>query len=295
MDRLRPLHQKLGEPQPGDWLLTHPEPGQTFREYIAGHPVTPQGKRSVLYVQPLGTFSPTQRQVVTQTADFMGRYYNVQVKIQKDLPLAIIPAKARRTHPSWGMEQVLTGYVLDEVLKPRLPEDAAAYIAFTTSDLWPGEGWNFVFGQASLSDRVGAWSIYRNGNPEKNADEFRLCLLRTMKTAVHETGHMFSMYHCTAWECCMCGCNNREEGDRRPLALCPECVAKVWWATGADPVGRYRKLAEFCKQAGFQAEAEFYEKSILALTTVPAGRGQGAADKKGAAGKPSAAKDPGDK
>jgi hypothetical protein len=27
------------------------------------------------------------------------------------------------------------------------PADALAYLALTASDLWPGEGWNFVFGR----------------------------------------------------------------------------------------------------------------------------------------------------
>jgi archaemetzincin len=30
IDQLAPLHQPLGKPQPGDWLVKHPEPGQTF-------------------------------------------------------------------------------------------------------------------------------------------------------------------------------------------------------------------------------------------------------------------------
>jgi hypothetical protein len=42
-------------------------------------------------------------------------------------------------------------------------------------------------------------------------------------------------------------------------------VAKLWWATGADPVPRYRKLAEFCKEQGLAPEAEFCEKAIEAL------------------------------
>ena len=38
-----------------------------------------------------------------------------------------------------------------------LPKDAFAFVAFTSSDLWPGEGWNFVFGQASMEGRIGVW------------------------------------------------------------------------------------------------------------------------------------------
>jgi len=263
--KLTPLHTKLGKPKPGDWLDRHRESGQTFRQYLFSRPVRPIGKRSVIYVQPLGKFTASQRKTVRLTAEFMGMYFNTKVVIRKDLPLSLIPAKARRTHPSWGVKQILTTYVLDEVLHPRLPKDAAAYIAFTASDLWPGEGWNFVFGQASLRRRVGVWSVNRNGDPDKSKASFRLFLLRTLKTATHETGHMFSMYHCIAYECNMCGSNHREESDRRPIALCPQCLAKVCWAARIDPVKRYAKLHLFCARSGLKGEAAFYAKSILAL------------------------------
>jgi len=266
MEKLRPLHSRMGKPQPGDWLSVHPEPGQTFAQYVASRPVGPTARRRVIYIQPIGDFSASQRKVVALAAEFAGLYYCLPVKVCEEMPLSTIPDRARRVHPSWGVKQVLTTYVLDEVLKPRLPADAVAYLAFTTSDLWPGPGWNFVFGQASLRDRVGVWSIYRNGDPEGGPQAFRLCLLRTMKTAVHELGHMFSMYHCTAYDCCMNGSNHRAEADRRPLALCPECVAKVWWIIGCDPAERYRKLAAFCKKCGLTHEATFYEKSLKAIS-----------------------------
>ncbi|OHB81867.1 MAG: hypothetical protein A2V98_04360 [Planctomycetes bacterium RBG_16_64_12] len=259
------LHKKLGRPEPGDWLAEHDESGQTFRQYLRSHPVTPDRKRRVIYVQPLGDFTHTQRKIVTRTAELIEIYFGLPVKIREDLPLSLIPAEARRKHPSWGMDQVLSTYVLSEVLYPRLPKDATAYIAFTTSDLWPGEGWNFVFGQASLSDRVGVWSIYRNGDPEADDDAFRLCLVRTIKTATHETGHMFSMQHCTQYECNMCGSNHRAERDRLPLWLCPHCLAKLCWATKVDPEERFERLIDFSKKTGLKKEQEFYEKSLAAL------------------------------
>jgi archaemetzincin len=266
IEKLRPLHEKLGRIEPGDWLFYHNEPGQTFREYLSSKPVTPQGKRNIIYIQPLGKFTPAQRRVVDLTADFIGLFYSCPVKIQKSLPLSSIPSHAKRIHPSWEVRQILSTYLLDSLLKPSLPKDAAACLAFTASDLWPGEGWNFVFGQASLDDRVGVWSIHRNGNPEKSGKSFRLCLLRTMKTGVHEAGHMFSIRHCVHYECGMCGSNHREEADRRPLWFCPECATKVYWATKADPVERYRKLSDFCKKQLLLKEADFYRKSAKALS-----------------------------
>ena len=263
--KLLPLHQKLGKPRPGDWLAVHPEPGQTYRQYVGGRPTKPDKRRKVIYVQPLGDFNRTQRKIINRTAEFLGIYFELPVKVREELPLGLIPEKARRTHPTWGDKQILSTYVLHDVLRPRLPKDACVLIAFTTSDLWPGEGWNFVFGQASLRERVGVWSIYRNGDPTQSDQAFRLCLRRTIKTATHETGHMFSMMHCTLFECNMCGSNHRAESDRRPLALCPHCLAKLCHATGADPRKRFEKLITFCKANGLKAEQEFYEKSLAAL------------------------------
>jgi archaemetzincin len=259
--QLLPLHAKLGKPRPGEWLDKHPEPGQDYREYIASRPVRPTRQRGVIYVQPLGEFNATERKIITLTAEYMQIYFGLPVRIKKDMPLSVIPAKARRVHPTWGDKQILSTYVLSDVLRPRLPKDAVAYIAFTTSDLWPGAGWNFVFGMASLVERVGVWSIYRNGDPDASADAFRLCLRRTIKTATHETGHMFSIPHCTFYECNMCGSNHRAESDRHPLWLCPVCLAKLCWATKVDPQKRYEKLAAFCKKHGLEREREFYQKS----------------------------------
>ena len=263
--RLLPLHTKLGKPGPRDWLSHHHEPGQTFREYIRSRPVTPDQRRRVIYVQPLGDFTATQRKIITLTAQYMQIYFDLPVKTREDLPLELIPARARRKHPSWGMDQILSTYVLDDVLYPRLPNDAVAYIAFTTSDLWPGEGWNYVFGQASLGRRVGVWSIYRNGDPDQSDDSFRLCLVRTIKTATHETGHMFSMKHCIRYQCNMCGSNHRAESDSHPLWLCPHCLAKLCWATKADPAKRFASLAAFCEKNGLKAKQEFFEKSLATL------------------------------
>ena len=265
ISKLKSLHRPLGKPKPGDWLDQHKEAGQTFQEYLQIRAATPTGRRTVIYVQPLGEFTAAQRQIVELSAEYLGIYMNRPVRILKDLPLSIIPSKARRIHPQWKVPQILSTYVLNDVLKPRLPQDAAAYIALTAIDLWPGQGWNFVFGQASLRNRVGVWSINRNGDPMGNADAFRLCLRRTLKTATHETGHMFSMPHCTAYECNMCGSNHREESDRHPLFLCPECHAKVCWATAASPVARYQRLARFCDKHGLVTEHAYFQQAIRRL------------------------------
>lgn len=262
--RLAPLHQKLGAPRAGDWLASRSEPGQTFDAYTRCAPVRPRGRRKVLYIQPVGAMSGSQHRIVKQTARFMAAYFQLSTKVLKPLGIEVVPRSARRSSRGFGT-QLLTSHLRNQVLRPRLPKDAAAMIAFTALDLWPGKGWNFVFGEASLRQRVAVWSLARNGDPEAGADAYRLCLLRTLKTATHETGHMFSVQHCTAYECNMCGSMSQEESDRHPLALCPECVCKICWGCGAEPVERYSKLRALASEFDLTAEAERYQELAQAL------------------------------
>ena len=264
IEKLGPIHKPMGEPQPGDWLAQHKEAGQTFKQYIAARPVQPSKERGIIYILPIGDFTPEQKKVVKLTSDYLSIFYSLPVKMMKPLSADKIPPGARRAHPFDG-EQFLSTYILSQVLKPRLPRDGCVILGLTATDLWPGKNWNFVFGQASTRDRVGVWSICRKGDPSLSEEDFRVCLLRTIKTAVHETGHMFSIAHCTAYECLMCGSNSLRESDRRPVTFCPECMAKICWTTQAEHLERMRKLAAFCKAHGFESDHQLYKRQISVL------------------------------
>jgi archaemetzincin len=259
--RIAPLHVRLGPPKPGEWLDRHPESGQTFTAYRASNPNRPDARHTTIYLQPLGTFDDYHETLLRTTADFLGRFYGRPVKTREPILLDRVPKWARRVHPTWGDSQVLTTYLLDVLQKER-PDDAVAVLGLTPADLWPGEGWNFVFGQASLEGRVGVWSLYRQGDPRT---DFRTCLCRTLKVAAHETGHMLGIHHCTASECCMNGSNHRAEADSRPLWFCAEDERKVWWSCKVDPAPRYRLLAEFARSHGLEPEARFWLNSLAAL------------------------------
>ena len=77
----------MGPPQPGDWLETFKEPGQTFEEYLKANPTRPEGSRRVLYVQPLGAFTPAQTRVVALTADYLSRFFGLPVRLLAPAPL----------------------------------------------------------------------------------------------------------------------------------------------------------------------------------------------------------------
>lgn len=248
IERLRHLAKPLPPPEAGEWLAEHWESGQSFEAYLASDPPIAQGERSVLYVVPLGSFSEVEAAVLQQATEYMGLFFGLPVEVLDSIPMeaageaANIPPSAYRSSGRGFGPQFRSEWILQKLLRPKLPRDAAALIGFTAQDLWPGQGWNFVFGQANLKHRVGVWSMARFGDPALSQASRALALRRTLKVATHETGHMLGMRHCTAWSCNMNGSNHLGESDRQPLDLCPVCLAKLAYATDVNLVERGEAL-----------------------------------------------------
>lgn len=267
MDRLASLHAPLAEPKPGEWLAKYQEFGQTFEQYVAGRERPVCEVYSEIQVLPLGEFTPTQERLLQQTAEFMELFFGMPVRTLDRQPLDDVPAKAERLRDD-GSRQLSTKYLLSQVLKPRRADDAAALLGLIADDLWPGDDWNYVFGQASLGERIGVWSLARFGDPEESEAANRLCLLRTMKTAAHETGHMLGIPHCIAYSCCMNGSNHLAEADRKPLEYCPECQAKLWWTCQIEPRARSTGLKGFAEKAGLTEEARYWKAAESRLAKI---------------------------
>lgn len=266
-DGLVPLHRPLGPPLPGDWLTAHPESGQTFAEFLSNQLEPPNPARCRLYVVPLGDLTATHTRIVERTKEYLAACFGVTVETLPVIPADAIPPEGRRLwDEQTGEEQWLTRYILYDVLAPRRPEDAIAVLGLTATDLFPAPGWNYVFGEASFTARVGVWSLARNGDPEESDASYRLCLRRTIKTALHETGHMLGISHCTAYECGMNGSNHREESDRHPLEFCPECQAKVWWSCRVNPVARCQQLSRLADADGFTSDAAMWMQEADVLS-----------------------------
>ena len=262
MKAVEPFFEHLHPPGPTDWLATFHEPGQTFEEYLKSNPTVPTPERHTIYVLPLGKFTNEQSKAVAVTAGYLEAFYGLTVKQLPQQPIKRpLRIKDCRTNQVSHHEQIRTGYIMDDILRPLLPADAAALIAFTNEDLYPDESMNYVFGQASMENRVGVWSLYRLHD---NADS-QTFLLRTIKIAAHETGHMFSMHHCIAWNCVMSGSNDLGETDYHPIDACPECMAKVCWFSHVAPAERYKRLAAFCRANGLHKEADDFEKKFAAV------------------------------
>src|SRR5262245_42338273 len=79
---LCPLAAPLASPQPGDWLATHEETGQTFAEYLNLKPKRRGSDLTTIYLLLLGDFSPEQREVLAITQRYLGVIYQATVKVQ---------------------------------------------------------------------------------------------------------------------------------------------------------------------------------------------------------------------
>jgi archaemetzincin len=253
-ENLRPIAIPKRAPGVSDWLSMHREPGQSLAAFEAQPHPRPRDRESMIVLSRLGPTSPAQVVILARVARYLRAFYGLPVRFGADLDPATIPAHARRASHGFG-EQLETRYVLDSLLVAHPPENAHVHVALSTMDLYPEQGWNFVFGQALPSKRVGVWSIARFGNPDQSKAQEEVVLARTLRTASHEIGHLLGLPHCIEYECLMNGSNHLDELDARPLELCPVCMAKICGSLGLDPVFRAQGLVEVMTGLGLASDA----------------------------------------
>ncbi|MFP4600764.1 MAG: archaemetzincin [Persicimonas sp.] len=245
-----------GQPKPGDWLAQHDEGGQTLHDFIKSNPNRPDGRREVLYLQPFGEWCGPQCPPLAALERYASAYFLRDVAILPSISLDDLSV-TERYNPHEGQRQLLTTDIL-RYLARRLPADGFCMLGMSMTDLYPDPNWNFVFGQASLRNRVGVYSFARYTAEEDSW----LTLRRSLKVMAHEIGHMYGMTHCTFFECGLNGSNHLEEADRRPMHLCPVCLRKLNWSSDIDPLERYYNLNEFYRNFGFD-EAESFVRSRI--------------------------------
>ncbi len=238
---------KLSEPQEGEWLFGRNEKGQTFEQYTKANPVRPIAGKSTIYLKPIGQFTNLQKEALKLLRDYVELYFQQKTVLLEPFSDKNIPKSARRKR-SDGSEQLLAPYVLDSLLKGKNPKDAMALMAISEKDLYPKPEWNYVFGLASYTNRVGVSSMYRFQNKTLDSTNFTLCLRRLMNVSTHEIGHMLSFHHCINARCTMNGSNNLSETDLCPNRLCSECQKKQYWNFRYDNRKRLKELLAFLKE-----------------------------------------------
>ena len=257
--------EPIPTPGPGDWLAVHHEFGQSFDAFVNAMPNKPGDLRATLVLQPLGRFDHPGAPAPETLRRFTELYFGMPTQVLPAIDLGHVEVTSRR-EPGLRQRQVLTGDLLD-LLRANLPDHAFCYVGITMEDLYPGEDWNYVFGQASLRNRVAVYSFVRYFPEfwgEESADP-TLVMRRSLKVLAHETAHAFGIRHCTAHLCVMNGSNHLEESDSKPLHLCPQDLRKLQWSVGFEVNERYRLLAELYRELSLDDEAEWIDRRLRSL------------------------------
>ncbi len=236
------LFRRLPAPEPGEWLWVFPEEGQTFAEYRESDPVRPTAERRIIYLAPFLTRPPDDPGLLERIGAVLGPSFGCEVRI---LPPRPLPSGAYVR----GRRQV-AALALAPHLVREMPADALFLLAVTDRDLSVGN-LSYAFGWGSLKLRVGVLSTARIGAEGVPA----LWRRRVLTLALHESGHLLSLPHCTFYRCLMNGALTLAEADARPGVLCPVCRAKLCWNLAAEPAARERAVAEAFKAAGMETDA----------------------------------------
>ncbi len=254
----------LPKPGPHDWLANHPEAGQTFRQFLRSGSNTPGKPRRVIYLQPVGPFPKGDSPSLERLEAFTKAFFMLPVTVLPKRDIDELGLTTRRRSAS-QRPQMLAPDVLGWLEKV-LPKDGFCILAVTMMDLYPEPSWNYVFGLASLRARVGVFSFARYDpkffGEERGADYETVLLRRSCKVLSHEAAHMFGLLHCVYYSCGMAGSNNLPESDARPIHCCPICLRKLHAAVGFDLAKRYKGLAHFYDDAGFDKEATWIQKRL---------------------------------
>jgi archaemetzincin len=255
--------EPLTDPAAGTWRDRFDEPVQDYDHWLDTRPASPSAQRKTIYLQPVGEFDgmAPDLEVITEGVRI---YTGLETKLRPPLPFERLDARTRLNpidgHEQWHSKSILEG------LRSHKPDDAYTLMALTMTDLWPREGWNFVFGQASLRHNVGVQSFARY-DPENELSHRvlggtdltreQVILRRSLKIVFHELGHTFGIRHCQHYKCIMNGSNSLRETDEAPLHMCPVDLRKLRHAVGFDIDARYRELGDFYEEYGLMEEARF--------------------------------------
>ena len=234
---------------------------QSFQDYRRSRPARQTARRCALYLSRVGELGAAPQAVVTATAEYLSVFFDLPVRPGADFDPTTLRPQAVRPHPGRGHPQLLTGYLLDEVLWLDRPEEALICLGVTAWDLCsddhPTGQWGSVFGEA-IYGHAGVWSLRHLGNPGGDDRAFRRCLKRSCAVATHEALHVLGLDHCADAPCNMRGSACLSG----PLHLCPPCLRKLCWNRQIDLVPYLERVREWLGRRGLTEAAEHYESMI---------------------------------
>lgn len=284
--------EDIETPEPNEWLdaMLDKTPDQCYQAFVSSRPNIPNMRQRTIYLQPLCSNDPAELEgaAFPQGAwpswdaleSAVVRFYApLLVKTLPPITIRELTPRPDSRQNSYGLQYNAT-QIMDALLRRNLPGDAYCTLAVTMADLFPRPEWNFVYGLARLQQRIGVFSFVRHTpDPESASAEARQAqmLHRSMKTMIHEIGHMFGLRHCTWFNCLMRGSNGEQvEHQHNYLHLCPVCLRKLHSSIGFDVVQNYKSLLELFQAYEadgeyFRRDCEFLRQRLAALEDLPTG------------------------
>ncbi|CAF1085854.1 unnamed protein product [Adineta ricciae] len=271
----------ISEPEKGDWLSEYNEEGQTVQEF-ENFRKTPSGfTGSIIYIQPFGDFNSPRSPSLETIRRFSQLFFpGCQTELLPSVDLN--PKMRQRINGETNQPQYLICDFTEHMKamrRKRNNHQELFVVGVTMVDIYPNSQWNFVYGEASIDERIGIFSFSRfdplfpHRSEESSQrlctdDERRLILRRAVGTYIHEVMHLFGLAHCIYYLCLMNGANGETELDKQPLRLCPICLRKmsmVFKDQTYDVMDMYHELFELSKELGLQAEADWYRNRLQVL------------------------------
>lgn len=187
--------QRLTVENANGWYGIIAEPAQSPAIYQSQNPRRPTSQRRTLVLQPIGAMSRQDQRLLGDLKDYCEVFFQIPARIAKPLSLDLVqdfrPQAGRRRNSLAGDRQYDASQILDHVLTPRLPPDAAAYLGLTMADIY-APGLSFNFGLASFRGRTGVYSLARYhpafwGQKPQSSDQ-ALILRHSCGVLSHEMG-----------------------------------------------------------------------------------------------------------
>ncbi|CDW86518.1 archaemetzincin-2 isoform 1 [Stylonychia lemnae] len=177
-----------------------------------------------------------------------------------------------RVREDTGIIQYNAGQLIDYIEQLHKLKKNQSHIILVDSDLYPRDGWNYIFGSTKAKSRICLISIARH-DPNFGIKglsvplDINKIMYRAIKTSTHEFCHILQMQHCQYYECLMNGSNKLEEADRKPFLLCPVCTRKqrTYLKIEDNIIQHYEEILDFIEKrlpGIFQSEIEMYSKMI---------------------------------
>ena len=133
-----------------------------------------------------------------------------------NVPFPHASASPDRQYPAQEFLQYLQSFAAEKTL----------VAAFADPDLsFPGL--NFVFGLSDPENGVSVVSLYRFLEKKKITRSDSRAFERTVKTAVHELGHLYGLSHCKDQKCVMFFSFNVADTDYKQKQFCGKCAEKL--------------------------------------------------------------------